>query len=331
MNLDERIDIMVKLGKYLIADGPQLKSIKQKAFEKNKWFTQQFVDLALKNISEQFLDRNKLEEWIQVYHLDNNISAKNIGIVMAGNIPLVGFHDFLCTFISGHKQKIKLSEKDDVLFPYILNKLSQWKPEISEAVEFADMLKECDAFIATGSNNSARYFNYYFGKYPSIIRQNKTSIGILTGKETENELELMADDIHTYFGLGCRNITSIYVPKDYDFIGLLNSFKKYSYFSNHTKYKNNYDYSLALLIMNNKKYMANESVILFESENIFSPVSQLHYSFYDDINIVSEYLRNNKDVQCICGDGEIAFGEAQEPKLKDYADGIDTMQFLLGL
>ncbi len=331
MNLDERIDIMVKLGKYLIADGPQLKSIKQKAFEKNKWFTQQFVDLALKNISEQFLDRNKLEEWIQVYHLDNNISAKNIGIVMAGNIPLVGFHDFLCTFISGHEQKIKLSEKDDVLFPYILNKLSQWKPEISEAVEFADMLKECDAFIATGSNNSARYFNYYFGKYPSIIRQNKTSIGILTGKETENELELMADDIHTYFGLGCRNITSIYVPKDYDFIGLLNSFKKYSYFSNHTKYKNNYDYSLALLIMNNKKYMANESVILFESENIFSPVSQLHYSFYDDINIVSEYLRNNKDVQCICGDGEIAFGEAQEPKLKDYADGIDTMQFLLGL
>ncbi len=156
-------------------------------------------------------------------------------------------------------------------------------------------------------------------------------MGILSGKETENELELLADDIHTYFGLGCRNITSIYIPKGYDFVPLLNSFKKYGYFADHTKYRNNYDYSLALLIMNNKKYMSGESVILFENENIFSPVSQLHYSFYDDINLVLEYSRNNKDVQCIYGDGEIPFGSAQEPRLTDYADGLDTMQFLLGL
>ncbi len=331
MNLAERIDIMVKLGKYVIADSPQLKSIKQKAYEKNKWFTQQFADLALKNISEQFLDRAKLEKWIKIYHLDDNISPKRIGIVMAGNIPLVGFHDFLSVFISGHNQKIKLSEKDDILFPYILKKLIEWNPEISFVVELADVLKDCDAFIATGSNNSARYFNYYFGKYPSIIRQNKTSAGILTGNETENELELLADDIHTYFGLGCRNITSIYIPRHYDFIPLLKSFKKYSYFANHTKYRNNYDYSLALLIMNNKKYMTSESVILFENENIFSPVSQLHYSFYDDSNVLLENLKSNKDVQCICGYNQVAFGNAQEPQLTDYADGVDTMQFLLGL
>ncbi len=331
MNLAERIDLMEKLGKYITADGPQLQAIKQKAFEKNKWFTQQFTDLALKNIAQQFLDRAKLEEWIKIYHLDDNVSARKVGIVMAGNIPLVGFHDFLCVFISGHKQKIKLSEKDDVLFPYILNKLSQWNPEINLFVEFINVLKDCDAFIATGSNNSARYFNYYFGKYPSIIRQNKTSTGILTGNETQNDFELLADDIHTYFGLGCRNISSIYVPERYDFIPLLNSFKKYSYFANHTKYRNNYDYNLALLIMNNKKYMTSESVILFENESIFSPVSQLHYSFYDDINIIAEFLTNHKDLQCICGHGQLPFGSAQEPRLTDYADGLDTMQFLLSL
>ncbi len=331
MNLAERIEIMVKLGKYLIADGPQLRSIKQKAFEKNKWFTQQFIDLALKNISEEYLERDRLEEWIKAYHLDDNIFPKKIGIVMAGNIPLVGFHDFLCVFIVGHKQKIKLSEKDDLLLPYILNKLIEWNPEISLLVEFADVLKDCDAFIATGSNNSARYFNYYFGKYPSIIRRNKTSSAILTGKETEAELELLSDDIHTYFGLGCRNVTSIHVPIEYDFLPLINSFKKYSYFANHSKYRNNYDYSLALLIMNNKEYMASESVILIENENIFSPVSQLHYSFYDKKNIALEYLKKSEGVQCICGDGEIPFGNSQSPGLKDYADGIDTMQFLLGL
>ena len=331
MNLAERIDLMVKLGKYLIADGPQLKAIKQKAFEKNKWFIQQFTDLALKNISEQFLDRLKLEEWIKIYHLDDNVSKKVIGIVMAGNIPLVGFHDFLCAFITGHRQKIKLSDKDDVLFPYIINKLTQWNSKISEVVEFADVLKDCDAFIATGSNNSTRYFNYYFGRYPSIIRHNKTSVGILYGDETENKLELLADDIHTYFGLGCRNITSLYIPADYDFLPLINSFKKYSYFANHPKYRNNYDYSLALLIMNNQKYMTSESVILFENKDIFSPVSQLHYSFYENKNELLDNLRNNKDVQCICGDGEIEFGSSQRPKLADYADGVDVIQFLLGL
>ncbi|MEO7394857.1 MAG: acyl-CoA reductase [Chitinophagaceae bacterium] len=331
MNLEERIDLMVKLGKYLTADGPQLKSIKEKVFEKNKWFTLQFVDLALKNISKQFLDRSNLEEWIKIYHLDDNISSKNVGIVMAGNIPLVGFHDFLCVFISGHKQKIKLSEKDNLLFPYILKKLSLWNPEISELAEIADVLKDCDAFIATGSNNSARYFNYYFGKYPSVIRRNKTSAAILSGMETENELELLADDVHTYFGLGCRNVTSLFVPQGYDFSGLLNSFKEYSYFTNHPKYKNNYDYNLTLLIMDNKKYMAVESIILFESNNIYSPISQLHYSFYKDESTVLEYIKNNQDIQCLFGSSEKPFGSAQEPELTDYADGIDTMQFLLGI
>lgn len=331
MNLEERIEIMVKLGKYLLDDGPQLKIAKHKAFEKNKWFTQQFTDLAIKNIAEKFLDKDKLRDWVQVYHLDDNVSAKRVGIVMAGNIPLVGFHDFLSVFISGHRQKIKLSDKDDVLLPYIFNKLLQWNPEIALLVEFADVLKDCDAYIATGSNNSARYFNYYFGKYPSIIRRNKTSAAILTGDENIEQLQQLADDVHTYFGLGCRNITSLFVPHNYDFASLIDAFRKYSYLSNHAKYKNNYDYNLAMLIMNNQKYMTSESVILYKSESVFSPVSQVNYQEYKDKDDALERLQTNEDIQCIEGYGGTDFGNAQTPGLMDYADNADTMQFLLGL
>ena len=331
MNLAERIDLMVKLGKYLTADGEQLRDAKKKAFDKNKWFTEEFVNIALKNIASQFLDKKKLNEWIKVYHLDDNIVPKTIGIVMAGNIPLVGFHDFLCVFISGHFQKVKLSEKDDVLFSYLLKKLSEWNSEISIAVQVADILKDCYAYIATGSNNSARYFNYYFGKYPSIIRSNKTSVAVLTGKESAEELGLLADDVQTFFGLGCRNITHIFVPEEYDFIPLLDSLKKYSYFADHSKYKNNYDYHLALLIMNSKFYMSNESIVLVENENIFSGVSQLNYSFYKDKEEVIQQLKNNNDIQCMVGEGNVPLGSAQQPGLKDYADRVDTMQFLLSL
>jgi hypothetical protein len=331
MNLAQRIDILEKLGNYLIEDSEKLKSFKRKAFEKNKWFTEEFVNLALQNISMQFLNRNKLESWVSYYHLDDNIKPKTIGIVMAGNIPLVGFHDFLCVFISGHKQSIKLSEKDNVLMVHIIEKLAEWNAEVANLVQVAGLLKNCDAYITTGSNNSSRYFKYYFGKYPSVIRGNKTSVAILTGKETSEQLASLADDIHIYFGLGCRNITMLYVPVDYDFIPLLNAFKKYGYFADHTKYKNNYDYNIALLIMNNKLYMTNESIILFENENIFSPVSQLHYNFYHDKDVTLNALRENKNIQCIIGNGAIAFGEAQQPGLFDYADEKDTMEFLLGL
>ena len=331
MNLVQRINLLEKLGIYLIGDDEKLQSIKQKAFEKNKWFTEEFVNLSLKNISTQFLNRNKLETWASHYHLDDNIKPKTVGIVMAGNIPLVGFHDFLCVFISGHNQIIKLSEKDNVLMVHIIEKITEWNSEVAGIVQVADFLKNCDAYIATGSNNSLRYFKYYFGKYPSVIRGNKTSVAILTGNETSEELESLADDVHTYFGLGCRNVTKLYVPINYDFIPLLNAFRKYGYFADHTKYKNNFDYNLALLIMNNQLYMTNESIILFENENIFSAVSQLHYNFYSDKNVIIGELKKNENIQCVVGNESIAFGDAQQPGLFDYADGIDTMEFLLGL
>jgi len=331
MNLVERINLLEKLGSYLVDNSAELNAIMQKAYEKNKWFTEEFVNLSIQNISGEFLSRPKLEAWVNHYHLDDNINSQNVGIVMAGNIPLVGFHDFLCVFVSGHRQSIKLSEKDNVLMMHIIEKLVEWDKEVAGLVQVNDFLKNCDAYIATGSNNSSRYFKYYFGKYPSIIRGNKTSVALLSGNESATELSLLADDVHTYFGLGCRNVTKLYVPEGYDFVPVLNAFRKYNYFEDHTKYKNNYDYNLALLIMNNKKYMTNESIILLEEDNIFSPVSQLHYTFYRDKNVIPDDLVNNENLQCIVGNEFIAFGKSQKPQLFDYADGIDVMEFLLAL
>ena len=331
MNLVERINLLEKLGYYLVDNSAELNAIKQKAYEKNRWFTEEFVNLSIQNISGEFLSRPKLEAWVNHYHLDDNINSQNVGIVMAGNIPLVGFHDFLCVFVSGHRQSIKLSEKDNVLMKHIIEKLVEWDKEVAGLVQVNDFLKNCDAYIATGSNNSSRYFKYYFGKYPSIIRGNKTSVALLSGNESATELSLLADDVHTYFGLGCRNVTKLYVPEGYDFVPVLNAFRKYNYFEDHTKYKNNYDYNLALLIMNNKKYMTNESIILLEEDNIFSPVSQLHYTFYRDKNVIPDDLVNNENLQCIVGNEFIAFGKSQKPQLFDYADGIDVMEFLLAL
>ena len=215
--------------------------------------------------------------------------------------------------------------------PHIIDTLSDWNNEINAVVQVADLLKDCDAYIATGSNNSSRYFNYYFRKYPSIIRGNKTSVAILTGGETLKQLEELADDVHTYFGLGCRNVTKIYVPENYDFVPLLTTFSKYNYFKDHTKYKNNYDYNLALLIMNHVKYMTNESIILTDNNNIFSAVSELHYNFYDDKNVLLNELPLNENIQCIVGEGATPFGESQAPGLFDYPDGVDVMEFLLSI
>lgn len=331
MNLEERITLLVKLGKYLAKGNPDLEVIKKESFDKNKWFTEEFINLSIKNIVEQFLDPIKLNSWINYYSIDDNINPQKIGIVMAGNIPMVGFHDFLCAFITGHHQFIKLSEKDNVLLKHIIDTLYHWNPKVCNVVKISEMLKDCDAYIATGSNNSARYFNYYFGKYPSLIRTNKTSVAIMTGDESIEDLGLLADDVFCFFGLGCRNVTKIFVPDGYNFENLLHAFDKYRYFSDISKYKNNYDYNLALLIMNNLIYMSNENIILVENKNVFSPVSVLNYSFYKNKPTIEDDLKIDENIQCIVGDGYIPFGQAQQPGLFDYADNRDTIQFLLGL
>ena len=330
MNLQMRIDLAAQLGQYILSGSSEWLETKQRASLINPWFTPEFIDIATGNIAKHFLDKQKLENWTSSYKIET-VTSKKIGIVMAGNIPLVGFHDFLCVLISGHKAIIKASSKDEVLIKHLTQKLIEWDKGSNEMIVFQEMLKNCDAYIATGSNNSARYFEYYFKKYPHIIRRNRTSVAILDGNETAKELEELADDVHLYFGMGCRNVTKIFVPLGYDFIPLLTEFKKYDHFKDHNKYKNNYDYYLALHILNGKFYMANESLILLENPSIFSPISQLNYEFYTDKKTVEESLRSLEDLQCTVGHGHIPFGQAQLPSLSDYADGIDTINFLTKL
>jgi len=240
----------------------------------------------------------------------------------------VGFHDWLSVFISGHKAIIKLSSKDQVLFKHLIEKLAEWDPSVNKFTSFSEMLKGCDAYIATGSNNSSRYFEYYFRKYPTIIRKNRTSVGILSGKETNEELRKLADDVYLYFGLGCRNVTKIYVPSGYDFIPLLDAFNKYRHLADHNKYKNNYDYNLALHLLNKKYYMTNGSILLVEETAFFSPISQLNYEYYSDTDKLSDSLKNHPELQSITGEGYVPFGQSQYPAISDYADGVNTLKFL---
>jgi len=332
MTLQERITLLCQLGEYILSPNAEWESTKERAYRENQWFIPEFIQQAVENIAHQMLNQRALEDWSAGYTIPaENIRPKNIGIVMAGNIPLVGFHDFLCVFITGHHAIIKASSKDEVLIKHLIKKLYEWEITVQNQVSFAERLNNCDAYIATGSNNSSRYFDYYFGKYPNIIRKNRTSVAVLNGKETKEELEALADDSMLFFGLGCRNITQVFIPVEYDFIPLLNALKKYDYLMEYHKYKHNYDYHLALLIMGGKFYMNNDLVILTQNDSPFSPVSQIHYATYSNKEQLNENLKQNEQIQCIVGEGYIPLGKAQCPSLTDYPDGVDTIAFLMGL
>ncbi len=332
MILQERIQLLAKLGEYMLNNSSQWEEAKYRASAQNAWFTLDFIEISTRSIAQHFLQQDLLEKWVDSYFIPSSVAKpKNIGVVMAGNIPLVGFHDFLCVFISGHTITIKASSKDEVLLKHLVEQLGIWQPSTKSVIHFADNLKGCDAYIATGSNNSSRYFDYYFGKYPNIIRRNRTSVAVLDGTETKEELELLADDIQQYFGQGCRNVTKLYVPERYDFIPLLEALRKFDYFFEFHKYKHNYDYQLAILIMGNTPYLTNGSVILTQNDAMFTPVSRVNYSYYTNEADILTNLKANNDIQCIIGHSAIPFGKAQQPQLTDYADGIDTLQFLKNL
>ncbi len=330
--ITNRIKVLLKLKDYVLRNDETFQSIKENAERQNGWFTQEFIELALYNICTYFLNEEALTQFSKsIQTAEAKGHQQTVGITMAGNIPLVGFHDFLCVFLSGHKQRIKFSTKDDVLLPHFIQKLYEWDESNHELVSSSDMLKGCDAYIATGSNNSAKYFEYYFAKYPHIIRRNRTSVAILEGNETEKELEHLADDIYQYFGLGCRNVTKIYVPEKYDFVPMLTAFRKYDHIKHHNKFRNNLDYNLALYILNNQLYMSSESMLVVENQSIFSAIAVVHYEHYTDKDTLLQQLHSSDEIQAIVGHGHIPFGKAQTPSIVDFADNVNTIDFLNSL
>lgn len=331
MNLQVRLNLLAALRIHLGSDETAWLEAKERAAYQNSWFLPEFIDLQVNQICQYMLDESVLQEALHKYKIPAEIPApKTIGLVMAGNIPLVGFHDMLCIFLSGHHQVIKPSSKDEVLIRYIVNYLISQHPGTAKMIRFSDQLKGCDAYIATGSNHSARYFEQYFGKYPHIIRKNRTSIAILDGKETIEELDLLADDIQLYFGLGCRNVTQVWVPENYDFQPLLEALKKYDYLMDQHKYKHNYDYVLTINMMNREAYMTNGSIVLSPNKSPFSGISNLNYAYYKNIEEPISGL-DPDTLQVIVGHGFTPFGKAQSPGFSDYADGVDSLQFLVTL
>jgi len=348
MELKERIDAFVKLGE-LLSKYIDSKDITEKTifdFNKlidsvkrsNEWFTHESLIYSLTSISNS-LAKESIEKWIKQYPtIQNQIQKKRVGLVTAGNIPLVGFHDFMCVLVSGHEVVIKLSSKDDKLLKGIVELLVKINNEFENSITFEEnRLKQFDAIIATGSNNSAKYFEYYFGKYPNIIRKNRNSLAILKGNESKDELDLLADDILFYFGLGCRNVSKIYIPDNFKIDKIFESLYKYKEYTNHNKFANNYTYNKSIYLMNKASFWENGFLILKEDSGLTSPISVVFIERYQDIEKVKERIYEDKEqIQCIVAqdgiiEGSVYFGEAQKPQLWEYADNVDTMQFLLSL
>jgi hypothetical protein len=355
MTIDNRIKAFSELGNFLrqfsLSDKPKednalnlkfyndFQNLIQTVNIYNPWFTESNVRNAIAAISES-LEENKLRGWISKY-LNQLLSKKphRVAVIMAGNIPMVGFHDMLTVLISGNKFLGKVSSDDKLLLPFIAKVLIEIEPGFSELIEFTEnKLTNIDAVIATGSNNSARYFEYYFGKYPNIIRKNRNSVAVLTGKETINELRLLGQDIFQYFGLGCRNVSKLFVPKGYEFSTFYGAMIDFGEVVSNNKYMNNYEYNRTVYLMSSDPTLLDNNFLLLKKDsNYSSPVGVLYYENYDDLETLNKKLEEEKDmIQCIVsGSTEIIpalpFGSSQHPGLSDYADGIDTLQFLIGL
>lgn len=305
----------------------RLQIIVNKQVHYNGWFTKKNVQQALLALSS-WLETEKLESWLANYQSAKQV--KRIGIIMAGNIPLVGFHDFLCVLMSGNKAVCKLSSDDQTLLPAFVQVLTEFLPALNERIELSNSkIAQLDAVIATGSNNSTVYFEQYFGKYPHIFRKNRTSVAVISGNESQAELKLLGNDIFNYFGLGCRNVSHLIVPNNYQFDAFFEAIFPYGDIINHNKYCNNYDYHKAVYLMNQIALLDNHFVLLRESDELHPPLAMLHYHFYQNQSEIDAYLNvHNDSIQLVLGKDYAPFGSSQQPSLNDYADDVDTMKWL---
>jgi len=332
MELANRINAFVQLGKKIsLLSAEELDSLAASAQRENPWFTPKNVKQALTSIAFM-LDENKISQWTSHYEFKAEI-PKLVGIIMAGNIPLVGFHDLLCVLLSGNIAIIKPSSQDSFLIKTVISWLIEIEGRYKKNIEIRERLNEIDSVIATGSDNSARYFEYYFGKIPHIIRKNRTSIGIVKGNESKEELEKMGDDVFSYFGLGCRNISKIFVPTNYDLTNLLDAWQPFHYVFEHHKYINNYDYTKSIYLINGEPHLDTGFSILRETDELVSPIGVTFYAYYESMEQLNAKLASFEEkIQCIVSiDPQISSvkpGQAQKPELWDYADGVDTLAFL---
>tara|TARA_R110001592_G_scaffold44184_4_gene142513 strand:- start:2231 stop:3241 length:1011 start_codon:yes stop_codon:yes gene_type:complete len=336
MVLKERIQAFAQLGE-------QIKSLTEveidnlcfRAGNGNSWFTPESVQLAL-NAWGESLTEESLSAWTNNYKLEPN-APKKVGLVMAGNIPLVGFHDLLSVLISGHKAMVKLSSQDKVLMQFMISEINTISETLGANIIHAERMNEADAIIATGSDNSARYFKHYFAKHPHIIRQNRTAVAVINGNEITEELTNFGKDYFQYFGLGCRNISKIYAPKGYDFVKLIDALMGYETILDHHKYRNNYDYNKSIYLVNGEPHLDSGFFLMRESEALVSPISVLFYEYYNSEAELDLTLAKHHDkIQCVVSangwyEGSIPLGKAQQPELSDYADGVDTLEFLSGI
>lgn len=335
MNIENRLESLIQLGFYIKARPAALENKVHYASLKNHWFTTEHSWNALEAIAEEMLQADKLRPWVEGYP-HNDGQSKKIGIIAAGNIPLVSFHDILCVLVSGHKALIKLSEKDNVLIPHLLEELIRIEPNWKNHISFEGRWTNFDAVIATGSNNTGRYFEHYFGKYPHIIRKNRHSFAVISGHETDADLLSLGHDVFDYFGLGCRNVSLLWIPKTYDIRPMLKVWAQFDELMMHNTYKNNLDYQRTLYLMNGVPLVDCDFVNMVDNFNPASPVSCLHLARYEHVDEIKLWITEHEDsLQCMVNfpgyPNSVGFGEAQHPGLSDYADGIDTMAFLANL
>ncbi|MEP1032848.1 acyl-CoA reductase [Ekhidna sp.] len=328
MNIQDKIGAFAKLGeKITLLTDTEVQQLASSAKSQNGWFSYESVRNALEGISFM-LEEHKLYEWVGRYNLEH-ITPKVVGIVMAGNIPLVGFHDLLAVLITGHFVAVKPSSEDKILTQQIVDWIIEVEPRFKKNIEIREKLTNIDAVIATGSDNTARYFEYYFKDIPSIIRKNRTSVAILNGKESKEELEALGEDIFSYFGLGCRNVSKVFTPKSYDFKKAFPHFEKFQDVANHNKYRNNYDYYKSIYLVNKTPHLDTGFLLVNSTDELVSPTSVLFHQAYDSLENLKSILDSRTEkIQCIVGKGFIPFGKAQRPELWDYADDVDTMEFL---
>lgn len=342
MKVEEKAKAFAELGSVMhclwkgeeTAYSDDFQQVLQDAYHKNGWFTGKFVLKAVKDWSE-LLTYNRLKKWIDEYPDLHQEGGLKVGLILAGNIPMVGFHDILSVLITGNKVHGKMSSKDAVLLPFIMEVLKQIEPRFKNRIELDEHLRfdDIDAVIATGSDNSAKYFDYYFGKYPNIIRKNRTGVAVLTGNETFEELKLLGEDIFTYFGLGCRNVSKIYAPAGFEINRFFEAVTGFGFLNENKKYMNNYEYNRTLYLLDDTKGMLdNNLVIVKEDTSLHAPTGVVHIEYYEQAeNVLSELNQNRDEIQCVVSRGDIPFGQSQKPKLHEYADEKDTVAFLTSL